>query len=210
MEYRKISPSLVRAYDTYLESGWEGLSSRADRQGLAGFIAPPDAAQSARVVVNLLCSENADLTDLIDVDIDEGGQRVRTATLPLDALERLSEHPHVEWISQDEHVELHLDVAAGKVGLPDYRTRTNISGKGVIIGIVDTGIDATHADFTGRVQRIWDQTVSGNGVPEGKYGREYTGSDVTKSQDTDGHGTQVAGVAAGAALPTAVLPTRRT
>nr|WP_246300194.1 S8 family serine peptidase [Actinopolyspora biskrensis] len=147
-----------------------------------------------------MCDPEADLGELADigVSIDEGGRRVRTASLPLDALEQLTEHPGVEWVGHDEHVHPRLDVAADKVGLPEYRTRTSTSGKGVLIGIVDTGIDATHTEITGRVQRIWDQTVTGNGVPEGKYGTEYTGSDVTKSKDTRGHGTHVAGIAAGA------------
>jgi subtilisin family serine protease len=67
----------------------------------------------------------------------------------------------------------------------------------VIIGIIDSGIDPKHPAFEGRILRIWDQTLSGPGVLEGKYGAELTGSLLTVSQDTNGHGTHVAGIAAG-------------
>jgi subtilisin family serine protease len=67
-----------------------------------------------------------------------------------------------------------------------------------LIGVVDSGIDPKHPDFTGRLLRIWDQTLSGPGVPEGAYGLELTGHQLTASRDKNGHGTHVAGIAAGA------------
>ncbi|WP_281399651.1 hypothetical protein [Saccharopolyspora phatthalungensis] len=37
MDYAKLAPSLARAYDTYVESGREGLADRVDKHDLAGF-----------------------------------------------------------------------------------------------------------------------------------------------------------------------------
>jgi len=91
------------------------------------------------------------------------------------------------------------------------------TGKGVIVGIVDTGIDWCHPDFvdpsTGRsrILYLWDQTMSpiyGEHSPLGFYGVEYGNADINaalgmcnhslvRSVDTDGHGTHVAGIAAG-------------
>lgn len=58
------------------------------------------------------------------------------------------------------------------------------SGKGARIAILDTGIDETHPDFIGRI------TQSRNFV---------TGA--SSVQDGDGHGTHVAGTAAGPSVP---------
>lgn len=100
--------------------------------------------------------------------------------------------------------------------------RSGLTGNGVLIGIIDSGIDYTHPDFIteegeSRIAYLWDQSVdrdSGVGtVPEGfVQGAEYTGEQITDAlrlpieqrqqqiPETDrgsGHGTAVAGVAAG-------------
>lgn len=99
----------------------------------------------------------------------------------------------------------------------------SLSGKGVLIAIVDSGIDYRHRDFrnsdgTTRILDLWDQT--GNGKPPVGYriGTEYTKADIDAALkdserlddgkevsgdnriwtvDHSGHGTAVAGIAAG-------------
>lgn len=95
----------------------------------------------------------------------------------------------------------------------------NLRGEGVLIGIIDTGIDYTHnafknADGTTKIHSIWDQTIQTGEVPEGfYYGSEYTEAQINSalenvnplsvvpSTDEIGHGTFLAGIAAGSESP---------
>lgn len=95
-----------------------------------------------------------------------------------------------------------------------------LQGQGVILAFADTGIDYTHPAFldengNSRILSIWDQTVQTGTPPVGMdYGTEYTKEDIERalafenprelvpSEDTDGHGTYVAGVAAGSRVVT--------
>lgn len=93
----------------------------------------------------------------------------------------------------------------------------SLSGQGVLVGIVDSGIDYANPDFrnedgTTRIAALWDQSVPGE-PPEGyNLGSEFTREqinralqetdplarlDLVPSRDISGHGTAVAGIAAG-------------
>lgn len=89
-----------------------------------------------------------------------------------------------------------------------------LTGSGILIGFVDTGIDYTNtyfqnADGTSRIVSIWDQTIPGNPPEEFGYGSIYNQEQlsvalksenplsVVPTRDTNGHGTFLAGVAAG-------------
>lgn len=94
-----------------------------------------------------------------------------------------------------------------------------LRGKGVLIGFIDTGIDYTNpifqnADGTTKIVSIWDQTIDTDQIPTGMaYGTEYTREQINEalksddpyqivpSRDEIGHGTMLAGIAAGNEVP---------
>ncbi len=88
-------------------------------------------------------------------------------------------------------------------------------GTGVIVGIIDSGIDFNHPDFknsngTTRLLALWDQNPTTNSAsPQPyNYGIEWTPAQINSSLCTHddlsyyGHGTHVSGIAAGNALAT--------
>lgn len=95
--------------------------------------------------------------------------------------------------------------------IPSFQLR----GGGILIGIFDTGVEYTHnafrnADGTTRIHSIWDQNIQSGTPPEGfHYGTEYLAESINEalqnenplsivpSTDENGHGTMVAGIAAG-------------
>ncbi|MDP1677116.1 MAG: S8/S53 family peptidase [Bacteroidota bacterium] len=102
-------------------------------------------------------------------------------------------------------------VHAGLVNSTVYK------GKNVIVGVIDSGIDWKHQDFRSdtdttksRILFLWDQTDDRAGIgPTGfNYGAEYTQAQINNEldgtpanvvleADVNGHGTHVAGTAAG-------------
>lgn len=95
----------------------------------------------------------------------------------------------------------------------------NLRGQGVLIGVMDSGIQYTNPIFiredgTSKIAFIWDQTVSGNQVENHMlYGSEYSQEQINQAlksenplsvvptTDEVGHGTMIAGIAAGNEVP---------
>jgi subtilisin family serine protease len=192
----KISPGLLVALADYQAEGREVLT--AHKRSL-GIISTVNSPKPPRSVVFIYCDEQAELDHLAQygIQVNQSTGRVRTAFLPLESLDPLSEDPAIQRIKPSRYLRPLMDVAAAKVNLPQFRQSSGLSGKGVIMGIIDSGIDPNHPAFQGRILQIWDQVLPGSGVAEGGYGIELTGSQLTTSRDTIGHGTHVAGIAAG-------------
>lgn len=84
----------------------------------------------------------------------------------------------------DDGVRTYLERSVPFVG-GDVPRLDGIGGEGILIAVIDTGVDYEHQDLLG-----W----RGDGKVAGGYNFLW-GDDVNAPLDTDGHGTQVAGVA---------------
>ena len=108
-------------------------------------------------------------------------------------------------------------IDAAQVSTVGINTALNLTGEGVIVGIIDTGIDYLSDEFRdesgkSRIISIWDQTIESNendskDVP---FGTIYTNEeinraieayesggnpyDIVPSKDLNGHGTGMAGI----------------
>ncbi len=139
-------------------------------------------------------------------------------TIREDLIDRLSDYQEIEFIEKPKR--LFYNVAQGRSAScinPLQTAQYNLFGRGVIVAVIDSGIDYSHPDFrnengTTRIIDLWDQTIPGN-PPEGYaigtlYTREQINealavtdpierADIVPSTDLSGHGTHVASIAAG-------------
>ena len=144
---------------------------------------------------------------------------IATVRIPRSSLEALAASVAVRRLELAMPVELDQDSVRSHVyadqalaGRPPLDRR--VSGKGVIVGVIDTGIDFLHPEFIGddgktRILSIWSQTDTAGPHPEGfSYGsawsRQQIDDEVTRvtsglvrQVDDYGHGTHVTAIAAG-------------
>lgn len=148
-------------------------------------------------------------------------------TVPEDLVDTVSRLPQIEYVEKPKR--LFFSMADGKevsCVLPVTKRQPFLSGKGILLAVIDSGINYTNrnfrnADGSTRILSLWDQTVSpdaekGFFPPEGfQTGTEFTREQINAalreadplrqyelvpSRDSSGHGTAVAGIAAGAAV----------
>jgi subtilisin family serine protease len=139
---------------------------------------------------------------------------VHTKTSSLAEMSRL---PFLIQIEKSYPLSIQLDKSVPDIGAPNVWNLVkdpwgrNVTGAGVIVGFVDTGIDTTHPDFTfpngsTKILYVWDQTVSGRAPTGFGYGYECTSTDIEARTcpevDTFGHGTHVAGIATSSGMAT--------
>jgi len=146
-----------------------------------------------------------------------------TARLTLQEMLVANHHAGIAKIEKGGEMSVQLDQSIRDMKVDKVHNgiimNTPFKGEGVIIGVIDTGIDVFHPDFRlaadqslSRILSIWDvelQPQAGEKSPDGKdYGVEYTRDDIERalrgetpnairSGDRNGHGTHVAGIVGG-------------
>ena len=134
-------------------------------------------------------------------------------SIPENYIPTLSEMPEIEYIEKPKNLVLSLyEARAASCITPVQNPPLSLDGSGVLVGIVDSGIDIFHPDFrnedgTTRIRELWDQTVPNETESFFNRGRIFTSEDINRalaendrsfpSRDLSGHGTHVAGIAAG-------------
>ncbi|NLJ95804.1 MAG: S8 family peptidase [Clostridiales bacterium] len=138
-------------------------------------------------------------------------------TIAENLIDELINYEEIEFIEKPRRLFYEVNEGRAASCINPLQTPTfNLFGQGVLIAIIDSGIDYSHPDFryedgTTRIEALWDQTIPGN-PPEGfdigtLYTREQINEalqtpmpqrlDIVPSTDLSGHGTHVAGIAAG-------------
>ncbi len=180
-------------------------------------------AESPYVLLMGAVREGFPRTPLPDGVVEDGEGAIRTFRCPPPQLPSLIARDDIENLVAATTVGLDMQHAMRELNLaartfPAGITAAN-TGLGVVVGIVDTGVDGSHPAFLGRqddptksrIHSIWQMGASGGDSPwkrasadnKEKYrsmnfGREYIGHDeVITTTDPGAHGTHVAGIAAG-------------
>lgn len=146
-----------------------------------------------------------------------------TVQVTAEQIERLARLGSVSFIDPGSVNYPHNDLSIPEIGASllhaGFINGTPYTGQGAIVMVFDSGIDWKHRDFRDpndstktRILAIWDQTLTagaGESAPAGfSYGVEYTKAHIEneidgtpagfiRSRDVNGHGTHVAGTAAG-------------
>lgn len=108
-----------------------------------------------------------------------------------------------------------ISIEKSGVGQVQRNSYLSLYGQGVLVGIVDTGIDYLNpifkkSDGTTKINCIWDQTIESDKKPKGfSYGSEFTKEDINMAlisdtplhevptRDENGHGTAISSIIVG-------------
>ena len=213
-----ISQKLHPAFQHLLAGEAAGPLLKATLPGASGATTEADTRYDV-----IITTSDADAIRASGIHVNSVIDRFATANVTRQELLRLVQLNEVTYLDPGSTNYPMLDLSVPETGANllqgGFLKSTKYTGKGVIVVIYDSGIDWKHFDFRdpsdttkSRILAIWDQTISpttGESFPAGfSYGVEYskqqidaelkgTTSGFVRERDILGHGTHVAGIAAG-------------
>ena len=129
-------------------------------------------------------------------------------TVPESEMDILTETEQIEYVEKPKRL-FFSDLAGNTAACytPNSQLFRNLTGKGVLVAVIDSGIsywnqDFRRADGTTRILYLWDQVLDrefdSRQINEAlATGSRELAQQIVPSVDTTGHGTAVAGIAAG-------------
>lgn len=153
-------------------------------------------------------SGSLDAVREMDVQVEEMRNEYAILTVPEHLIEQVSALPQIEFIEKPKRLFFAVNRAKAASCINILQESPyNLTGRGVLVAVLDSGIDYFHEDFrnadgTTRIVVLWDQ-VLGRVFTRGEINTALeTGSraearTLVPSVDSGGHGTAVAGIAVG-------------
>ncbi|MFL8672489.1 bifunctional germination protease/germinant receptor pseudoprotease CspBA [Clostridioides sp. GD02404] len=180
------------------------------------------------IIINyeLIVKYNGDILKLeqelgVSVEILNSSYAIITSNNEED-VNTLLTYPEIEFIEKPFILQTQDVQSFSSTGITGFKNRTGLTGKGTIIGIIDSGIDYTlpvfrDSDGRSKILYYWDQSIQGN-PPEGfREGTLYTNEDINNAIDgnmyipistTSLHGTHVGGICATIASDARIIVVR--
>lgn len=172
-------------------------------------------------------SGNLDKARALGGEVVELQNEFAIITIAESMIEQLALLPEIEYIEKPKR--LFFQVVNGRrvsCITSVQNARPFLFGKGILVAVIDSGITYANADFrkedgSTRIRVLWDQSISGNPPVHYSIGTEYTEEQINEalrqesrseqlrivpSIDVSGHGTAVAGIAAGSGTQRGVAP----
>lgn len=188
----------------------------------------PNGGRMSRIIVKYYGDIESILSEYPYTRVSILFNQFAIVDIPENYIDELLGKDGIEYIERSRDLYFNVNTGRGVSCINSVQVQNsidglNLTGKGVLVGIIDSGIDYLHPDFIDsdgktRIRFLWDQTAdleaSSGRVPAGySQGAEYDSIDINNALEAgdaaaslqivpvrdrgSGHGTAVAGIAAG-------------